>query len=606
MRRNTNKKSILISILFVGMMACMLSGCKGKKASSVKIIYTNDIHSYIDNEAKDGDGNVTGDGLRLSKVAAMVKDLKSNGENVALVDAGDTFQGDIYGAIDNGESMLNLMNSIGYDVATPGNHDFDYGVIQFLKLRDEAKYTYVSCNFHSTNSREIVLPDSTIVDLNGTKIAFIGVTTPEAITSSTPVYFQDENGEFIYTVEGMKNPEDLYVSVQNAIDNVKGKADYIIALGHVGVGIDEKNNKISSIDIINNTSGLNAFIDGHSHTTLEGELIKDKDGKDVVLTQTGSYLNNVGVMTIDADGNITTKLESDYEREEESVAKIENEIIQNVADKMGEKIGTLDSPLYVSNPENPNQRLIRAIEMNAGDFVADSVYWYFNQRIEIPCDIAFQNGGGVRAGIEKGDLTYQSAKTVEPFGNMVCLISTTGQEIIDALEMGVGSIGIWDDEWDAPAENGGFMQVAGLKYSIDASIKSSVETDDNGMFKGVSSDYKVKNVQVYNREKGVYEPIDANKTYTLGGINYLLRNSGNGLSMFEDDELVVDYVGQDYTILSEYIKSFTMNGEYSQVNTKNSPLSAYDGYLIDYENPFGCGRITIENIKYPEGKLNIK
>ncbi len=149
------------------------------------------------------------------------------------------------------------------------------------------------------------------------------------------------------------------------------------------------------------------------------------------------------------------------------------------------------------------------------------------------------------------------------------------------------------------------MQVAGIKYTIDASIESSVKLDENGMFNGVSGDYKVKDVEVYNREKNAYEPIDPNKDYTLGGINYVLRNNGNGLKMFEEDPLIVDYIGQDYAIFAEYVLSFAKDGEYARVNTKNSPLSSYKGYLIDYENPFGAGRISIENVDYPEGKLNI-
>lgn len=600
--RFEKRKFITILILFL-MMGFILSGCGKNNHQEINIVYTNDIHSYIDNELKDNDGNVTGDGLRLSKIAALVKDMKSDGKNVLLVDAGDVFQGDIYGNIDEGESMLQLMNATGYDLATPGNHDFDYGVIQLLKLRDEAEYTYITCNFHSTNTREIVFPDSKIFDFNGTKIAFVGITTPETITSSTPTYFQDENGEFIYTIEGLKDKQDLYVSVQNAINNVRDKADYVIALGHIGIGIDEKRLGISSEDIIQNTTGLNAFIDGHSHSTIEGSIEKDKEGKDVILTQTGSYLNAYGLMTIDKSGKITTKLESDYDREDESVAKLEQEVFSKVADKMGEQIGVLDSPLYINNPNNDQQRLVRAMEMNSGDITADSVYWYFNELVEQPCDIVFQNAGGVRSGVEKGDLTYLSTKSVEPFGNMICLISTTGQKIIDALEMGATVIGEWDEEWNSPVENGGFMQVAGVKYTIDAQVASSVETDENGMFKAVNGDYRVKDVKIYNRESGNYEDIDPNKNYSLGGINYILRNSGNGLSMFADDPLVVDYVGQDYVIFAEYIKSFKGEGAYPLVNSENSPLSSYKGYLLDYENPFGAGRITIENAEYPDDSL---
>ena len=489
------------------------------------------------------------------------------------------------------------MSATGYDLATPGNHDFDYGVINFLKLAEAADFQYVTCNFHSTKSKEVVLPAYQIVQMGNRKVAFIGITTPETITSSTPVYFQDENGEFIYTVDGIAKAEDLYTSVQNAIDSVRDEADVVVALGHVGIGMTERNKGISCEDIIKNTTGLDAFISGHSHTVIDN-MITDKTGHEVLLTQTGNYLNNVGILTIAEDGTVSAELISDYSREDESVAALESEWITAIDEKMGEKIADLDTTLYINDSEVENRRVVRAQETNLGDFSADSVYWFFNERVGLQCDVVLQNGGGIRAQIPSGDITYIDAKKVNPFGNMVCIIEATGQQIVDALEMGVISIGQWDEEWDAPLESGGFMQVAGIKYTIDASVPSGVAKDESDMFQTVNGEYRVKDVMVYNRESGEYEPIDLDKTYNLGGINYILRNGGNGLGMFEDDELVIDYVGQDYVILAEYIKSFGQDGKMAKVNTKNSPLASYSGYLLDYENPNGAGRITINNLNY--------
>lgn len=561
--------------------------------SNITIVYTNDVHSYIDNVVKDDDGNVIGDGLRFSKIAAMVNDMRDAGENVLLVDAGDEIQGDIYGAMDEGQTIIDIMKATGYQLATPGNHDFDYGVIQFLKLAETAGFPYVTCNFHSTKTKEIIFTDSYIFDIAGKKVAFVGVTTPEVITSSTPTYFQDETGEFIYTVDGLDDANDLYTSLQNAIDKVRDDVDYVIGIGHVGVGMDMAKKGLDSRTVIANVAGLDAFIDGHSHTTMESEAVKDKDGKDVILTQTGCYLNAVGVMTISEDGNVSTKLVNDYDREDEKVASLEKEWIDSINSQMSEKIGVLENTLYISNPDNKAERWIRAKELNAGDFVADSVYWFFNEKLDMDCDIVLQNGGGIRSDIEKGDLTYATVKQVEPFGNMICLISATGQQIVDALEKGAIVSGEWDDEWNIPAENGGFMQVAGMTYTIDTTVPSSVEDDGNGMFIGVNGDYRVRDVQVYNKESGQYEPIELDKNYNLGGLNYILRNNGNGLSMFEKDELLVDYVGQDYVILAEYVKSFGTNPEDTIVNTQNSPLMKYDGYMLDYDNPLGAGRINI-------------
>lgn len=561
-------------------------------AGAIKIIYTNDIHSYIYNEIDDGEGNKS-EGLRLSKIKAMADDMRAAGDEVILADAGDEVQGNIYGSMSEGEAIVKLMNATGYQVATPGNHEFDYGMFQFMKLIDMAEYQFLSCNFKSLTTKEAVMPDRIIIPVGDKNVAFIGITTPESITSSTPIYFQNEKGEFIYTIDGLENKEDIYASVQNSIDNARECADYVIALGHLGVGFESKEKGLSSEDVIANTEGLDAFIDGHSHTLIEGTHIKDKSGKEVILTQTGSYLNAVGIMEIAPDGSISTKMVDNYERSDETVAKMEQELYDEINNELSKKIAELPNPLYVLNPDDRNQRLIRAMELNAGDFAADASYWFFNEKLGINCDVAIANGGGIRAQLESGDITYMSAMSVNPFINQICLIYATGQEIMNCLEMGVTLIGEWDDEWNAPKENGGFMHVAGIRYTVDSTIPSSVKTDANGMFEAVEGDYRVKDVMVYDKAKKDYVPLELDKEYTIGGINYILRNGGNGCSMFMDNNQVVDFVGRDCDILAEYFKSFKADGEFPKVTTNNSPLSAYENYAIDYENPYGAGRISI-------------
>lgn len=557
----------------------------------IYIVYTNDIHSHIYNTVKDENGDDR-PGLRMSNIAAMVNDMKAESKNVILVDAGDELQGDVYGAFDEGQSVIELMNACGYELATPGNHDFDYGMNAFFNRMEEADYPYISCNFHALVENENPLNDSHIFEIGGKKIAFIGITTPETITSSTPTYFQNEKGEYIYTIDGVDGVEDMYKSVQKAIDKVKDEADYIIAIGHVGVGIEEKRNNISSYDVIANVEGIDAFIDGHSHTVIEGEAVKDKAGNDVLLTQTGSYLDNIGLMEIDGD-NVTSSLVDSYDNADESVALLEKEINDRIMARMGEKVAELSTTMYINNPEDTSKRFIRSREMNLGDIASDSVYWYFNEALGIDCDIAITNGGGIRTQLNSGDITYMDIKSVEPFGNMVCLIDATGQQILDALEMGATVIGDWDDEWDIPAENGGFLHVAGMQYTIDATIPSSVKTKGDGMFEKVDGEHRVRDVKIYNKETSEYEDIDLEQTYTVGGINYLLRNSGNGLGMFSNNKMIIDFVGQDYCILAMYFEAFDKEGEYSLVNTKNSPLNKFSGYQIDYENPYGAGRINI-------------
>lgn len=580
----------LLLLLTFGISSC----ASNKNKEDITIIYTNDIHGYIANTTKDTDNNVI-PSLRINNIAAYKKKLVSENKNVLLVDAGDEVQGSVYGAIDKGNEMIGIMNKAGYDLATPGNHDFDFGMEGFNKFKENAEFKYISCNFKSLTENKNVLDSYKIYEFGNTKIAFIGVTTPETITSSTPAFFQNENGEFIYTFLGLSNKNDLYESVQSTINEVRDKVDYVIGLGHLGVGIDEERLGYRSIDVINNTTGFDAFIDGHSHTLMEREIVKTKDNKDCVLTQTGFYLDGFGEMNITNSG-ISTKILDKYDEEDSEVKALEDHLVNSVNTELGRKIAVLEQPLLITNPVKSTQRLVRARETNLGDFTADSIYWYINDYKNLDCDIAFVNGGGIRANVPAGDLTYLTAKTVETFGNQICLIKTKGINIKNAIEMGLSVFEKWDTDWDCPAETGGFLQASGIKFEADASVPYSVTLDDNKMFKSVDGAYRVKNIMVYNKNTSSYEALDENKEYTVGGINYILRNSGNGLSMFNNSEVILDYIAEDYMVLAEYMKSFTKSGDYPLVNNSNSPLNKYSNFLIDYENPNGAGRINLLNL----------
>lgn len=584
----------LFKILVLLILILTFSSCKGRE--EVTIIYTNDIHGYIANTVKDSSGKEV-DGLRLSKIAGYVKSLRNDNKNVVLVDAGDEVQGSIYGAIDKGAEMIGIMNKVGYELATPGNHDFDFGIEGFNRFKSEATFPYISCNFKTSDNKN-VLDSYKIFDISGIKIGFVGISTPETITTSTPTFFKNDKGEFIYEFVGEKNKEDLYKIVQDTVDEIRGKVDYVIALGHLGVGLDEERLGIASKDVIKNTTGIDAFIDGHSHTTVESDLVKSKDNKDCVLTQTGCYLDAIGEMTIGLDGKITTKLNKELSIVDEEVKTLENSLIQKVNTELGKSVANLEKTLYIYNSQLPEQRLIRARETNMGNFISDSVYWYLNDYKNLDCDLTLINGGGMRSNIDSGSVTYLNAKSVQPYGNQVCLIKTKGINIKNALEMGLTVFEKWDTQWNCPAENGGFLHAAGLTFEADGSIPSSVTLDDKNMFKSVDGAYRVKNIKVYNKQTKAYEPLDENKEYTVGGINYILRNSGNGLSMFAGSEVVVDYVAEDYTISVYYMEAFkNANGEVV-VNNANSPIKKYENYLFDYENPNGSGRITLQNINH--------
>ena len=567
------KVRIIIPLLVLAVVCVVgvLSLCKDK---TVTVYYTNDIHSYIDNHLKSENG------LTYSMVAA----LKANTKNSLLVDAGDHIQGTAYGGMDNGATIIKLMNAAGYDVATLGNHEFDYGMAGCMATVDAAEFLYVSCNFrHEADGvkGETVLESYVIKKVGGVKIAFVGITTPETISSSTPAYFQDESGNYIYGIDGGEDGGDLYASVQRAIDSAKADgADYVIALGHLGV--DLSSGPWTSRNVIANTQGLDAFIDGHSHTTIPMEQVSDKKGKTVLLTQTGSYLNAVGKLVISDDGEITTQLLTGEDIPPvDSVRKIEDDWINSINDRLGQVIGSAEVTL--DNFDSDGKRLVRKQGTNSGDFAADALYYLFDD-MGMDVDIAVMNGGGIRNTAITGQLTYLSCKEIHTFGNVACLLKVTGQQILDALEW--GSKGVSD-----LAEDGSLLHVAGVTYTLDLGYESTVQADDKDVWTGgPTGEYRVKDVMIYNKQTGEYEPLDLTAEYNMAGYNYTLRDLGGGFAMLNGATNVLDYVMEDYMVLANYIMGF----ENGVVGAENSPLAAkYEGMLMDYSSVNGSGRINV-------------
>lgn len=549
--------------------------------SAVTILYTNDVHTYIDNKSPK---------LTYQGIAALKKSYEDAGQNVLLVDAGDHIQGTAYGSMDDGATIIKLMNEAGYDLATPGNHEFDYGMDRAKAVMKEADFPYISCNWMDLHVGlpVPVLSDIKMFTIGGARIAFVGVTTPESITKSTPAYFMDKKqSRYVYDILGGEDGQKLYKAVQKSINKAKLLgATYIIGLGHLGV--DPSSSPWTSEEVIAHTTGFDAFIDGHSHTVMENKQVADASGKAVTLTQTGSYLKNVGKMTIGADGSITTELLPTYDGIDASVAATASEWISAVDDMLGEEIAVGDFNFYVTDPAT-GKRLIRSGETNLGDFVADGIYTYFNEIEDLHCDIAIMNGGGIRADVDAGPWSFKTCKTVSPFGNVACLMSVTGQQIQDALEFGARFAGA------EGKENGGFLHVAGAKYEIHAMMPNTVQTDDKNVWIGSATTPRVSNVEIYDKSTGTYKPLDVNATYALAGMNYTLRNLGDGFAMFDGATLIKDYVSEDYLVMSSYAAMFGGVDENGlpHLTSANSPLADYPGYLLDYENPYGAGRIQM-------------
>ena len=555
------------------------SACWTGEKSEVTILYTNDVHTYIDKQAPE---------LTYAAIAALKQSYQNAGKKVLLVDAGDHVQGTAYGSMDQGASIIELMNAAGYDAATPGNHEFDYGMDRAKELMRDADFPYLSCNWVDLRTNLRVLPEIKVFVRGGVRIAFVGITTPETFTKSTPAYFMNKaQTKYIYDILGGEDGQKLYSAVQKAVDKAKCLADVVIGLGHLGV--DPSSSPWTSEEVIAHTTGFDAFIDGHSHTVMENKQVADASGRLVTLTQTGSYFANVGEMTIAPDGTISTRLVSTYDQEDVAVAAEQAAWVNTVDDMLGEKIAVADTKFYITDPVTGKRR-IRSGETNLGDFVADGIYTYFNEVEKLHCDIAIMNGGGIRSDEDAGYWTFKTCKQVSPFGNVACLMSVTGKQIQDALEFAARFAGA------EGKENGGFLQVAGATYEIHPDIPNTVQTDDKNVWIGSATGTpRVQNVKIYDRHTGTYEPLDPAKTYALAGMNYTLRNLGDGFAMFDGAELIKDYVSEDYLVMSTYAMTFGgVDAEgLPHLSSANSVLAEYPGYLLDYENPYGAGRISI-------------
>ena len=555
------------------------SACWTGEKSEVTILYTNDVHTYIDKQAPE---------LTYAAIAALKQSYQNAGKKVLLVDAGDHVQGTAYGSMDQGASIIELMNAAGYDAATPGNHEFDYGMDRAKELMRDADFPYLSCNWVDLRTNLRVLPEIKVFVRGGVRIAFVGITTPETFTKSTPAYFMNKaQTKYIYDILGGEDGQKLYSAVQKAVDKAKCLADVVIGLGHLGV--DPSSSPWTSEEVIAHTTGFDAFIDGHSHTVMENKQVADASGRMVTLTQTGAYFANVGEMTIAPDGTISTRLVSTYDQEDPAVAAEQAAWVSSVDEMLGEKIAVADTKFYITDPATGKRR-IRSGETNLGDFVADGIYTYFNEVEQLHCDIAIMNGGGIRSDEDAGYWTFKTCKQVSPFGNVACLMSVTGKQIQDALEFAARFAGA------EGKENGGFLQVAGATYEIHTDIPNTVQTDDKNVWIGSATGTpRVQNVKIYDRANGTYVPLDENKTYALAGMNYTLRNLGDGFAMFDGAELIKDYVSEDYLVMSTYAMTFGgVDAEgLPHLSSANSVLAEYPGYLLDYENPYGAGRISI-------------
>lgn len=547
------KKIIAMFLTVIMIIAIVPSVFAETDNGSTVILYTNDVHCAIDD---------------YPVLAAYRAELMAQGNTVITVDAGDAIQGEVIGALTEGEAIVDIMNNVGYDYAVPGNHEYDYGMETFLDLaKNKAEYNYISSNFYKLTSVKPVFKPYYIENISeDMQIAFVGITTPESVTKSTPEYFKDEYGNFIYGFPTFDMLDDvLCETVQKSVNKaIADGADIVVAVGHLGIeGISDG---WKSTDVIAHTTGIDYFIDAHSHETIEGNSYKNKNGEDVLLTSTGTKFNNFGVMTITDDGEATTKLVSPDDINVDALsdeAKTAYNNVKAVVDGYNSEIAYLYDPIGTSEAkltayEENGQWLVRKAETNAGDFVTDAY------RAVTGADVAICNGGGVRAEIEIGDVSRIDLMNMNPWNNEMCVIEVTGQQLVDVLEHGVRAY---------PDYSGGFFQVSGVTFDVEAWKASPVITDALGNFMGIdpSGERRIANVKIGG------EPIVLDETYTLAGSSYVLTQGGDGLTMLDGSKIVSTDLPCDSEMIIEYFEE-TLSGVIS------AEL---------YGNADGDGRITI-------------
>ena len=542
---------LVLALLVLLTGAACAESAEPALAQDVVVLFTSDVHCGIDQ------------GFGYAGLVAVRESMEAAGNHVLLVDNGDAIQGEPIGTMTTGEAIIDLMNAVGYDIAVPGNHEFDYGMDRFLELTGKANFPYISANFNKDG--ELVFVPYVIREFDGVKIAFVGVTTPKTLTSSTPKYFQDEDGNFVYGFMQDETGEKLYAAVQSAVDAARAEgAAYVVVLGHLGN--EDACSPWTYADVIANTTGIDAFLDGHSHDTDQVEML-NKDGETVLRSACGTKMAGVGCLRIGKDGKLSTDLflwnNSVAVPELLGVRNDVYDAVKAAQDALSEKLSevvaqtavelTINDPVATKDDGSPI-RIVRRAETNLGDLCADAY------RDQSGAQIAFVNGGGVRVSIKEGDVTLGDILKVHPFGNAMCVIEATGQQILDALEWGARAV---------PSENGGFLQVSGLTYEIHTYIESSAKADEKTMFAGVEGERRVRNVLVGG------EPIDPEKTYTLASHNYMLKNGGDGYNMFKGDKLLQDEVMLDNQVLINYITG-TLGGVVGE----------------QYADPYGEGRIV--------------
>lgn len=529
MKTSTFSKIVLACLLIVA-FAC-------KRKDNIVILYDNDVHCSVEGYAK---------------MAGVKNVCKTQTPYVSVVSCGDFVQGDVIGTLSEGGSIVEIMNQVGYDVVVFGNHEFDYSFRTMEELASQLKATVVSCNLINKKTNQTVFEPYKIVEYGSTKVAYVGVITPETLTSSPKLFddidyifqFDAENNVVTYEFEGDFCADSLYSQVQKYVDAARAAgAHVVVVLAHLGDELIDKTMP-TSVSLIAQTHGIDVVLDGHAHHTIADTLIANNQNQMVHLSSTGSNFKNIGQLTIAPDNTLSIQLlpVDTLTAVDDSVNALVDTLKNHTLVFGQERVGRTPFPLIANDAQG--NRIVRQEETNLANFCTDAF------RIMLDTDIALINAGGIRENIEAGDITYNDLLRVFPFNNTVCIATLTGKQLVDVLEYSTRYL---------PEESGGLLHVSGLRYIVmENECPAPIVYDENNLFVALASkSERLDRIEIWDKQAQRYVPIKMNKEYTIAAFDYHIKKMG-GNGILRNAVLKQDKMNMDVDVLSAYL--FSING----------------------------------------------
>ncbi len=545
-----NKRFLSLALSITMVLSLVLFSPMAAFADDEKelvILHFNDTHSRVKSVEKEG--VITGVGF--DRIAAYKQDLLKTNKNVLLLDAGDTLHGQPLATLSQGENVVKIINLMGMDAFTPGNHDFNYGFARLQELEKMMNYPIISANVMDKSGKEVFKP-YIIKEMDGLKVGIFGLSTPETAYKTNPKNV--ETLDFGDTVEAAKK---AVAALQNE------KVDVIIALTHLGLdqGDDTSEEVVKAVD------GIDVLIDGHSHTTLEeGRMVNE-----TLIASTGEYDKAFGIVTIKvANGKVTSKSAKLMAAADTKDIVPNAEIVALLADInkgldviLSEKIGT-STVMLDGARENA-----RTGETNLGQLVADAML------DATGAEVAITNGGGIRASIEAGDITKNSVVTAFPFGNYLVTKEIKGKDIVAALEHGLSKY---------PEQNGGFPHIAGMTFTFNTANEVGSRVSDL-MIGSVAADMDKSYLLV------------TNDFMAAGGDDYSMFKPSPIVNEFAAfDEILVNYIKKMGTVSTVLMPRINLNDKATMPETPEMPepnMPVQNGQVI-VSAPMKTANYTVE------------